>query len=349
MCRELEWLGQSTSEPLETLYFGGGTPSLLSPMQIAQIVNTCRQAFTLIPTAEITLEANPESIDQRYLEQLRNIGINRLSIGMQSAHANELRLFARQHDTNTVAGAVKMARCAGFDNISLDLIYGTPHQTLDSWRESVEAALALAPDHLSLYSLILEPDTALTRSVERGWLPKPDDDLAADMYDLADTLVTDAGLQQYEISTWARSGAMCQHNLHYWHNLPYLGAGAGAHGYAGNLRYEVVRSPQQYIDLAMQQSEPLPFPLTPTVEHTQPIDLRESMAEHMITGLRLLNEGVSLTEFEHRFGLPLDHVYGSALDQLLDYGMLIRENDSIKLTSRARLVSNQVFMRFMPD
>ncbi len=349
MCHELEWLGQSTAEPIETVYFGGGTPSLLAPEQVARIMQTCRRAFAIAPTAEITLEANPESIDTGYLEQLRNIGVNRLSIGMQSAQADELRLFARQHDADAVPHAVQAARSAGFDNVSLDLIYGAPHQTLDSWRASAEAALALTPDHLSLYALILEPGTALVRSIERGWLPVPDDDLAADMYELADELVSAAGLAQYEISTWARPGAMCQHNLHYWHNLPYLGVGAGAHGYAGGLRYEVVRSLQRYIDVASQQTEPLPFPLTPTVEHTDLIDERESMAEHMITGLRLLNEGVNLTVFERRFGVPLDHIYGSVLDQLVAYDLLYCDHNSLKLTRRARLISNQVFMRFMPD
>src|SRR5260221_1442068 len=215
MCHELEGLGQSTAEPIETVYFGGGTPSLLAPEQVGRIMQTCRRAFAIAPTADITLEANPESIDTGYLEQLRNIGVNRLSIGMQSAQADELRLFARQHDADAVPHAVQAARSAGFDNVSLDLIYGAPHQTLDSWRGSGEASFELAPEHLSLYALILEPGTALVRSIERGWLPVPDDDLAADMYELADELVSAAGLAQYEISTCARPRAMCQHNLHY--------------------------------------------------------------------------------------------------------------------------------------
>src|SRR5450432_798585 len=293
LCHELEWLGQATNQPVATIYLGGGTPSLLDPAQVAQILATCRAAFTVNNAAEITLEANPESVDERTLQALRASGITRLSLGMQSAQATELRLFARQHDHQTVEAAMTSARRSGFENVSLDLIYGAPRQTLTAWQYSVEAALALQPNHLSMYALILEPETAMTRRIERGGLPRPDDDLAADMYDLADELVSAAGLPQYEISTWARPGAECQHNLHYWRNLPYLGVGAGAHGYAGGLRYEVARSLKGYIERAKCQSAAMPFPLTATADHIEAIDQRTAMAEHMITGLRLLREGIS--------------------------------------------------------
>jgi len=332
---------------LHTIYFGGGTPSLLSPDQIAAILATCRRAFHVTPDVEITVEVNPGSIDGAYLSQLYNTGVNRLSIGMQSAHAQELRMFARQHGVDATARTVQDARAAGFTNVSLDLIYGVPHQTLEMWRASVEAALALQPDHLSMYALGLESGTPMARWVDRGWLPAPDDDLAADMYELADDLTTAAGLVQYEISNWAKPGAACRHNLQYWRNLPYLGVGAGAHGYVNSIRYEVVRPIQRYIDLAMQPTYPQTFPLTPTVEHSEPINTTAAMSEHMMTGLRLIGEGVSVSGFAARFGVPIQEVYGGAIEQLTGYGLLHQAGDSLQLTPRARLLSNQVFVQFI--
>ena len=349
MCHELRWLGRSTRQPIHTIYFGGGTPSMLTAEQVGRIVRTCREVFNVTLDAEITLEANPGAIADGYLAELRTVGANRLSLGMQSAHATELKLFARQHDVVAVADAVTDARRSGFDNVSLDLIFGVPHQTLAMWHESVETALALHPDHLSMYALILESGTAMTRSVVSGALPSPDDDLAADMYELADTIAQDAGLVQYEISNWARPGAECQHNLQYWRNAPYLGVGAGAHGYAAGTRYEIVRPIQRYIDLAAGQDAPLPYPLMPSVERCETIDTAGAMAEHMMTGLRLVREGVSISGFERRFGVPIDQIYGEAITRLIAYELLYRDGDALKLTPPARLLSNQVFLQFMGD
>jgi len=347
MSHELRELGQTTNSPLHTIYFGGGTPSLLSVAQVRHILEACCSAFAAQENAEITLESNPGSLEPGYLEGLRAAGVNRLSFGMQSAHSAELQLFARQHDFAAVGEAMQQARRAGFENVSLDLIYGVPHQTLEGWRYSVEAALALQPDHLSMYALIVEQGTPMARWIEGGSLPTPDDDLAADMYDLGHALAEQAGLLQYEISNWARPGAECRHNLQYWRNLPYLGVGAGAHGYAAGLRYEVVRPIPRYLELAMAPHAPLPFPLTPTVEHSEPVDASGAMVEHMMTGLRLVREGVSLEGFRQRFGLSLSSAYGEALDQLHRHDLLIQEGDSLRLTPRARLLSNQVFLAFM--
>ncbi len=347
LCNELTWLGRSTDQPVHTIYFGGGTPSLLSTAQVAAIVDTCRRSFLLSPDVEITLEANPGTVDTRYLCTLRETGVNRLSLGMQSAHSQELRLFARQHGLDAVIESVADARRAGFENVSLDLIYGVPNQTLDMWRESVETALELCPDHLSMYALGLEAGTSMAKWVDRGWLPIPDDDLAADMYDLADTMVSNAGLQQYEISNWALPGFACRHNLQYWRNEPYLGVGAGAHGYAAGIRYEVVKPILVYIDLAMQQESPIPFPLTASVEHCESIDIAGSMAEHMMTGLRLIQEGVSITGFEQRYGMTIGEVYGKTIDRLMAQELLCQVGDIIRLTPRARLLSNRVFVEFM--
>jgi oxygen-independent coproporphyrinogen-3 oxidase len=322
---------------------------MLTPDQVAAIIQTCYSTFTVKADSEVTLEINPGSIDASYFSRLRETGVNRLSFGMQSAQANELRMFARQHDVDAVVSNVEAARRAGFDNLSLDLIFGVPHQTLDMWRESLQTALALHPDHLSMYALILESGTSMTNWVNRGWLPQPDDDLAADMYELADQMACEAGLPQYEISNWATPGAECVHNLQYWRNAPYLGVGAGAHGYAAATRYEVVKPIQRYIDLATTQDSPLPYPFTPTVEHHECVDSSGAMAEHMMTGLRLVQEGVSISGFAQRFGTSLESVYGSEIKQLTDYGLLVQHGDTLQLTPRARLLSNQVFLRFMQD
>ncbi len=343
LCNELRWLGHVTQQPIHTIFFGGGTPSLLSPSQIADILQTCRAAFQISPEAEITLEVNPFSASEAYFEQVRAAGVNRLSIGMQSVHRSELRLMARNHDVDAVPRTVRAARAAGFENINLDLIFGLPYQTLAMWLESLQAALALQPQHLSLYALELESGTAMTRDVERGRLPLPDDELAAEMYEAADELLTQHGLLQYEISNWARPGWECRHNLQYWRNLPYLGVGAGAHGYADSIRYAVVRPIPRYIALASAQDAPLPFPFTASVEWHECIDAQTAMLEHLFTGLRLVRQGVRDSEFRARFGIALSEVFGEPLAKLRAQGLLQHEGDTWRLSRSARLISNRVF------
>lgn len=347
MCNELRWLGCVTTAPLHTVFFGGGTPGLLRAAQVRHILDTIRASFTLLPEAEITTEVNPGSTGAVYLAELRECGVNRLSIGMQSAHAVELALFQRDHTVDAVPAAVRAARRAGFTRLSLDLMYGAPYQTLDMWEASLQAALALQPDHLSMYALQLETGTPMAKDVERGVLPRPDDDLAADMYELADEAVTAAGLAQYEISNWTRPGQECLHNLQYWRNLPYLGVGAGAHGYAGGVRYACVRQIPKYIQLAGSHGAPHPFPLTPAVETHHAVDREDEMAEHMLTGLRLTREGISMFGFEQRFGVPIADVYGPVIARFEQQGLLCREADTLRLTPRARLLSNQIFVEFM--
>jgi oxygen-independent coproporphyrinogen-3 oxidase len=347
LCAELRRLGQVTPGRVHTLYFGGGTPSLLTPAQVGDILSVFREAFQLGPSVEITLESNPGSLDSAYLARLCEYGVNRLSIGMQSIHADELRMMARDHDPDAVPRAVADARSAGFENLSLDLIFGLPGQTLARWVESVQEALALSPDHLSMYALELEPGTVMTRDVGRGRLPFPDEDCAVAMYEAADCLAEGAGLLQYEISNWSRPGFECRHNLQYWWYGPYLGVGAGAHGFAAGVRYENVRSIRQFIALATQQTAPPAYPLTAAVAHVETIDARAAMAEYLFTGLRLVQTGVSLAGFQQRFGISLEAAYGPALDQLARAGMIDQHSGRLRLTPAARLLSNQVFRRLV--
>ncbi len=336
--------------PVHTIYLGGGTPSLLDAAQIVDLLQMCRRAFPVTVDAEITLEINPD--DERnadYFATIRAAGVNRLSIGMQSVHESELRRFARRHNFAAVEQTVLAARDAGFTNISLDLIYGAPGQTLDSWRASLDAALSLNPDHLSLYALQVEPGTAMARQIERGAWPAPDDDLAADMYDAADERLPMAGLMQYEISTWARPGHECRHNLQYWHNEPYLGVGAGAHGYAANIRYRAVNGLDDYIARATAHAEPCSFPLTATTAEATPITRDQEMDETVMTGLRLTEEGLDRNAFMARFGIAVEVAYAEAFEYLAAFDRLDITNERIRLRPNARLISNQILLHFMRE
>lgn len=359
LCREINWIGRAAGRrlKLDTLYFGGGTPSLLSVDQLARILQVIRTVFDVQDSTEITLEANPGGLDAAYMAAIHGLGVTRLSLGAQSAHAGELVLLGRRHDWADVTMAVRAARSAGFGNVNIDLIYGLPGQTLASWQESLAQAVVLAPEHLSLYSLGIEPGTPLYRRVATGKLAEPDDDLAADMYDYATDYLTGEGFEQYEISNWAKPGYACQHNLQYWRRLPYLGVGAGGYGFVEPVRYGTVDRPADYVRLlADSRADHLPleqcnrqFPLSPAVDpaKVETITPRQARAETMILGLRLVREGVSCSDFERRFGQRLDECYGNELKELAARGLVQCLEDRVVLTVQARLVANLAFREFV--
>lgn len=347
--------------PVHTIYFGGGTPSLLPVAAIKRILQGLAQCFDLEKNLEITLEANPGTIGPEYFAELYACGVNRLSLGVQSSHPGELQILERQHNIYDVIDAMKWARQAGFKNISLDLIFGLPGQDQAAWQRTLDFALNLHPDHLSLYALTLEQGTPMHTWVERGLLSLPDDDAAADMYELASEVLEKAGFVQYEISNWARldpsSGLqssehdmLCsEHNLQYWRGLPYLGLGAGAHGYADHTRVANVRLPSAYIRRLSEAAAPLEFPRTPATEDIQENDLEADMGEYMMMALRLVREGVSAAAFKTRFGQALKEVYGEQIDRLVDQGLLewAGGGDILRLTRRGRLLGNKVFVEFI--
>ena len=233
--------------PVETVFFGGGTPTLLPPADLAGILRAIDGEFGLAPSAEVTVEANPETVDQRSLADLRAAGITRISLGMQSAVPHVLAVLDRVHQPGRPAACARWARAAGFEHVSLDLIYGTPGESDADWRESLTAALAAEPDHISAYALIVEEGTRLAARVRRGEIPAPDDDAMADRYLAADDLLSAAGLDWYEISNWAASpGARCRHNLLYWTSGDWWGIGPGAHSHVGGTRWWNVRHPSAY-------------------------------------------------------------------------------------------------------
>ena len=233
--------------PVDTVFFGGGTPTLLPPHDLTRIVAAIRDEFGLADGAEVTTESNPDSVDAGDLARLREGGVNRVSFGMQSSVSHVLRVLDRTHDPRRVPQVVQWARAAGFDQVSLDLIYGTPGESLDDWRTSVGAALACEPDHVSAYALIVEAGTALARQIRRGDVPMTDDDDLADKYLLADEAFSRAGLEWYEVSNWARTdAAACRHNLGYWTDGDWWGVGPGAHSHVGGVRWWNVKHPAPY-------------------------------------------------------------------------------------------------------
>jgi oxygen-independent coproporphyrinogen-3 oxidase len=349
LCREIALVGEASGrQRAHTLFFGGGTPSLLLPDQIERILSAADTAFLLDADAEITMEANPNDLTLPYLKMVRAAGINRLSIGMQSAAAEDLTLFERRHDAQSVVDSVRDARAAGFENLSLDLIYGAPGQTLERWRATLDAALALEPEHLSLYALSLESGTPMRAAVETGHLAAPDDDLAADMYELASDDLAAHFFEQYEISNWAMPGRQSRHNLQYWLNAPYLGFGPGAHGFAGGVRYSVLLSPQRYIRALMESSDSaLEFPFTPAVAEAVRPERAQEISETLIMGMRLIGRGIDRRVFQARFGQDLLEIHGAAIERYAAAGLLVVTDERVLFTDRGRLLSNMVLREFV--
>jgi oxygen-independent coproporphyrinogen-3 oxidase len=359
LCNEIAAAGASTPQRIQaqTVFFGGGTPSLLAADQFAAILVAMRASFDLDAEAEISLEANPGTVSPDSLRDLRRLGFNRISFGVQSAHPDELRQLERSHDFFEVIDSVDWARRAGFENLNLDLIFGLPEQHLDRWQATVKLALGLRPEHLSLYALTVEHGTPFGRWAQRGLLSLPDPDAAAEMYEWAGGYLAEHGYAQYEISNWAKPGFACRHNLQYWRNLPYLGFGAGAHGSAGGLRVANVLRIKTYIDRC-HSLNPRPFPLSPATVNQQHISRRVEMQETLMLGLRLTDEGVPAQVFRRRFGQEMDEVFGGEIRELLDLGLL-EWSDSpllsgegtrgrvLRLTQHGRLLGNQAFMRFV--
>jgi oxygen-independent coproporphyrinogen-3 oxidase len=341
---------------LHSIYFGGGTPSLISLNGYERIISAIDESFKVTEDCEISLEANPGTINYDYLLGLRKIGLNRISIGVQSTDSFDLKRLDRIHDIQDVISSVTDARRAGFDNLNLDLIFGLPWQDLESWRNSLQRAIDLRPDHFSLYSLIIEEGTALYRWHQKGLIEPQDQDLQADMYELAMEMLGNEGYEHYEISNWAKIDPQrdfrCRHNLQYWLNDPYIGVGAGAQGYYAHQRLVNTPNLTDYL-LRMRGNDPdaTAFPHTPATISTEFVDLETRMNDEMMLGLRLIQQGVSVQRFEKRYQHSLENKFGPELDRLIGLGLLVwdgeGENKRIRLTHHGILVANQVFMAFV--
>ncbi len=343
---EARWLARTFEGRASTMYIGGGTPSIVPVDLLAGLVVELRQLFRLPDDAEITCEANPGTIASNSLLQMRRAGINRLSLGCQSFDESELAMLGRIHDGAQIVTSFDIARKTGFGNINLDLIYGLPFQTMATWQETLRRALSLGPEHVSAYCLTLEDDTPMQQAVTSGRLPSPDPDLAADMYLEAEAILSRAGYRNYEISNWSLPGYQARHNLIYWHNQPYFGLGAAAHSSSVDRRWWNVSGVSTYIN-RLQVEVPASRP-SPVIEDEEHIDLPLQMAETIIMGLRLTEEGIDDEEFQERFGISLFVVYGNVIETLTQAGLLLHANNRLKLTHRGRLLGNQVFFRFLP-
>ncbi len=355
LCQEQEQVSKTSNQlvSIGTIFFGGGTPSLLSVAELGKILDTARSWFELAADAEISLEANPGTVSEAYLHGIREIGINRVSFGMQSAHPDDLRLLNRFHCHEDVINAVKWSKRVGFERINLDLIFGIPNQTLSQWESSLTLALAENVDHFSLYSLSVEEGTPLQSWIKKGLVPAPDDDLAADMYELAIDKLAKSGYYQYEISNWAmvsEKDYRCQHNLQYWRFLPYLGFGAGAHGFKDGVRTENVSGVEEYIKRFQSQTERREFPASPACTERQVLSLFDQMQEYMMVGLRMIEEGVSARDFLFHFGHPMNRIFSKQINRLKEQKLIEQHpqcEQRLRLTSKGCFFGNQVFSEFV--
>ena len=344
--RDIESRGTALrGRPAATIFFGGGTPSLLPAADVDRLMRSCRDAFVLAADAEVTLEANPNAVDERYFADLLAAGVNRLSLGVQSTRRRGLRALGRLHEAADSATAVAAARSAGFANVSLDLIFGWPGQTPDDLHADLDAVLGgdlggTIPEHLSLYGLIVEPGTPMADAVTRGVVNVPDDDASADLYEAAMATLAATGFAHYEVANWAREpGLASRHNLVYWRNGDYVGFGAGAHGSVAGRRTMNHLLPATYC-AAIERGE------TP-VSNLETISPTTAIGETMMLGLRLLREGVSFAAFAERHGATIDEVFGRDLADLEAVGLLERRADRVRLTRRGLMLANDVCARFV--
>lgn len=341
--------------PVHSIYFGGGTPSLISVNGYQRLLVEISHRFDLCTNCEISLEANPGTLSPEYLEDLQSLGFNRISLGVQSTDAFDLTRLDRIHSIDDVLSSLNNARKAGFNNISLDLIFGLPWQDLESWKNSLERAIQLRPEHLSVYSLIIEPATPLYYWYLHGLIEEKDQDLEGEMYEYAISRLESAGYEHYEISNWRKRNTdkdyRCLHNLQYWRNQPYFGFGASAHGYVDGVR--IVNSPNlvNYLE-RVKNEEPyvIKYPGSLATVSMDVVDRETRMKDFMMLGLRLVREGVSEKRFQSLYGESMRRVFNYEISTLITQ-KLVEWGDGdqrrLRLTPRGIMVANQVFMQFV--
>lgn len=341
---EREILESREAGPADTIFFGGGTPSLLEPAEIARLIEACRSTFTLDPAAEITLETNPETASDARLAAFREAGINRISFGVQSFDDAELERLGRIHSAERAEDAVRSARRAGFENLSFDLMFWLPGQSMTTWLASVERAIALAPDHLSLYLLELYPNAPLKEAMARAavadtaaWSLPPDDE-AADMYLAALERLDRAGYHQYEISNVARPGFRCRHNVKYWQSGSWRGFGCGAHSTVGDRRWKNVPGTADYADRLAAGRE--------VAMDAQTLSREDRVSEALFTGLRMV-EGIDVGNFQARFGVEPWTRHADVLEPAVGDGHVWRSSSAFGLTRPGMLVANELLQAFV--
>lgn len=333
-----EIAGSGRGEPADTIFFGGGTPSLLEPEEVGRLIEACCGSFAVDPDAEITLETNPETVTPERLERFRAAGVNRISLGVQSFREAELRRLGRVHSAERARNAVAEARRAGFGNVSLDLMMWLPQQSRDDWGESVEQLIELSPEHASLYLLELYPNAPLKEEMARsGWSLAPDDD-AAEMYLWSMARLEEAGYRQYEISNVAREGRQSRHNLKYWEDGEWVGFGCGAHSTRDGARWKNVSSTTEYVDRVSSGAG--------LVVERRPLDPAQRLEEALFTGLRLA-AGVDMALVGRTYGVDVWGRFGDRLRPYVDAGLLRLEGARLRLTREGMLVANEIMAVFV--
>ena len=339
------WKGKENKK-VSSVFVGGGTPSILSVRRMEKIFEALRESFFLAEDAEITIECNPGTLGKEKLEVYKDLGVNRLSLGLQSAKNEELRLLGRIHTWETFLESFQMARKAGFENLNVDLISALPGQTVESWRETLEKTIALSPEHISAYSLIIEEGTPFYQEYEEdakireaGGDPQflPSEDAERQMYEDTEKILGNAGYSRYEISNYAKPGMACRHNMGYWQRKEYIGLGLGASSLYREGRW---RNPENLLEYCNRKED------MPERKDLQKLSRKDQMEETMFLGLRLM-EGVEEEAFFWEFGCTCREVYGEVLDRLKDQGLLKEENGRIFLTSHGIDISNYCMAEFL--
>lgn len=326
------------SDAADTIYFGGGTPSLLAAKQVETILEAVSNQFVIDPNPEITMEMNPATVTPETLKEYKKLGVNRASFGVQTFNDRHLKLLARGHNADDARNTFKLLRDAGFDNISFDLIIGLPGQTLDDWKRNLDEALMMQPEHLSLYLLEIHQGTPLAEQIRTERRPMPDEELAADMYELMQDRVAAAGYGQYEISNFAKPGFESRHNTKYWRLDPVYGFGVSAHSFDGTERYANERDTAKYVALVETRGA--------SVVERIALTEKQLSAEFAFLNLRL-TRGLDLGEFRGRFGYDLGHEFAGELESLVAAGLITVSNRHIRLTNKGMLYSNEVFSVFV--
>jgi oxygen-independent coproporphyrinogen-3 oxidase len=327
---------------VDTIFFGGGTPTAIPATDEAALLNAAVKRLNVdTETAEITTEANPGSSDISGLSILREAGFNRISFGVQSFDNGLLQAIDRIHSASEAKAAIRAARSAGFNNISLDLMFGLPHQTLQQWVDTIDQAMELGTDHLSMYGLVVEENTGFGIQQRKGLLKLPDDDLVAEMYTLALSRAKSAGYEQYEISNFAKPGKQCRHNLHYWRADDWFGFGAGAVGMHGGVRQTKISLPARYAE-AVEQG-------VSVIESREELLDKDLRGEAMMLGLRLTSDGVSTAEFSRRFGQTPAQIWPESIERFTRLGLLesTDHSDRVVLTERGVFMANDVMAEFI--
>lgn len=335
--KEIILYSKRINSRIKTIFFGGGTPSLLKVEELNQILSVIKDSFKLKSNIEISLEANPESLTLEKILGYKDAGINRLSLGIQSFQNKELDLLGRLHSGREAEEMVSQVNKV-FENFNFDLIFAIPGQSLKRWKKDLKKALEINPPHLSLYNLQIEEGTVLKDKVDSGQISPVADSLDAEMYKYACNLLSNSGYKQYEISNFAKKGHQSQHNLIYWRYEPYIGLGPAAHSFTEKTRFHNSASVVDYIQKLRRDKLP--------IKENNKLSLKEQMAENIFMGLRL-NEGISYCGFSARFGKDLSAIYGTKIEGLIKKGLLQRENERISLTKKGRLFGNRVFVEFI--